>query len=165
MLSGSNREVEVWQGQATPTKPRNSVFSLTIGCIVAIGIVSFAPVSLAAEDQELRGVQGYWRAQASWCSYRSPEKGRIEFASKNEDGKGSDTPPCNDGDSIMFNALLCLAGVKVEPGEEKAAPDGERVVSEVGCDVVRDSQTLTKGSFDYGRWWRSPRRAYLVDKI
>jgi hypothetical protein len=147
-----------------------------VGCLVAIGIVSRTIPSLAADDEALKGPQQYWRAHAPWCPY-SPEKGKdaghsaasddsmkksvmTEFASKNEDGIGSDTPPCNDGDSIVFNGLLCLAGVQVEPGEAKAAPDWKR--REVGCDVVKHSQTLTKGSSDYGRWWRSPRRAYLA---
>lgn len=41
---------------------------------------------------------------------------------------------CEDGDSVLFSGLLCLAGV------------------DIGCITVRDSQD------DEGQWWRSPRR-------
>jgi len=130
---------------------------LCIGWAVAMGIVLLPFRSLAAEDSQLNALQAYWRAQAPWCPFHSssgdPAKNPVlkEFASKNEDGVGSNTPPCNDGDSIMFNALLCLAGVS-----------GEGAAGEVGCDVVKHSQTLTEGSANYGRWWRSPRRNYLA---
>jgi hypothetical protein len=158
----------VWQDRAT--RGKWSELSLSnIGWIVAVGIILFPLPSLAADDSELDSLQAYWRAQAPWCPFPSPgadagkKKSDLkEFASKNEDGVGSNTPPCNDGDSIMFNGLLCLADVKVEPGEDHAAPNGERIVREVGCDVVKHSQTLAEGSTDYGRWWRSPRRAYLA---
>jgi hypothetical protein len=169
----------MWQGQSTRTKLRGLLLSLATTFIAAIGIVSFAPLSLAAEDADLKGLQGDWRAKAPWCPYRRAEGSPLgvgnsvasddsakpilnEFVSKNEDGIGSNTPPCNDGDSIIFNGLLCGAGVGAQPGEERAAPNGERLVREVGCDVVKHSQTLSEGSSDYGRWWRSPRRTYLA---
>ena len=41
---------------------------------------------------------------------------------------------CDDGDSVIFNGLLCLSG------------------DDRGCDAVAASQA------DDGRWWRSPRR-------
>src|SRR6478736_9863176 len=41
---------------------------------------------------------------------------------------------CDDGDSIIFNGLLCMVG------------------EEQGCDTVRQSQDAD------GRFWRSPRR-------
>ena len=41
---------------------------------------------------------------------------------------------CDDGDSTIFNGLLCLSGEKV------------------GCEAVKDAQGPD------GRWWRSPRR-------
>jgi hypothetical protein len=138
------------------------------GWSVAIGVVFSPFLSLAADDSSLDALQAYWRAQAPWCSFHDSSEDTAKkpvvkaFASKNENGVGSNTPPCNDGDSIMFNALLCLGGIEVDPGKDKPAVGEERAVREVGCDVVKHSQTVTKGSADYGRWWRSPRRNYLA---
>jgi hypothetical protein len=157
----------MWQNQATRRKL--SVLSLlTAGWTATLGIVLFPLASLAEETSALDALGAYWKAHAPWCPFHSPSDYDAnkfvlkEFASKNEDGMGSNTPPCNDGDSIMFNALLCLAGVKVEPGEYQPTAGEEKAIREVGCDVVKHSQTLTEGSPDYGRWWRSPRRNYLA---
>ncbi len=67
----------------------------------------------------------YWEDHAYLCEapngYRFPAK--------------SDGGECADGDSTLFNALLCNSGDKR------------------GCDAVRNSQTGD------GQFWRSPRRA------
>jgi hypothetical protein len=72
---------------------------------------------------------------------------------------GPNTAQCNDGDSILFNGLLCLANVTAQTdglaAREKAA------LREVGCDVVKQSQTTGMKEID-GRWWRSPRRKTLA---
>jgi hypothetical protein len=151
----------VWQAQVARMKLRK-LSLLSVGFVVSMGIFLFPLPSLAVDDSALDALQVYWRAQAPWCPFDDSNRDTgkpilKKFASKNDNGVGPNTPPCNDGDSIMFNALLCLAGVKVEPNEYK--PDAVR---EVGCDVVKHSQTLTERSADYGRWWRSPRRNYLA---
>ena len=160
-------EVMVWQDRATQGK-LSKLQLLSIGWVVATGIILFPLLSLAAEDSALDDLQAYWIVQAPWCPFHSPSNDAPqkpvlkEFASKNEDGAGSNTPPCNDGDSIMFNGLLCLAGVKAGPSEDKPEAAEIDAVRQVGCDVVKHSQTLKEGSADYGRWWRSPRRNYLA---
>lgn len=158
----------IWQYQAIRRTLRN-LWPLSVGWIVATGFVLLPFASVAAEESVLDSLQAHWRAQAPWCSFHSAgddaSKTSVlrEFASKNEDGAGSNTSPCNDGDSIMFNALLCLAGVsEAQFAGERRDPSDKEAIREVGCDVVKHSQTLTEGSADYGRWWRSPRRNYLA---
>jgi len=137
-------------------------------CAGALGVVPFPCLSFAAEDSALSVLEAYWRVQAPWCPFHTPSDNAAqkpilkEFASKNEDGVSSNTLQCNDGDSIMFNGLLCLAGVGAKFGEETSGGGKEKAAREVGCDVVKHSQTLKVGSADYGRWWRSPRRKYLA---
>ena len=120
-----------------------------ICCIVITLSVSVFGASVATEKSEVDSRKEYWRTRASWCSYGSGTK----FASKVDDGVSGNTPQCNDGDSIIFNALLCLTDVKAEAGDEQAKIDKASEKEEVGCDVVKHSQTAD------GRWWRSPHRA------
>jgi hypothetical protein len=159
-------EVKVREAQTIRRKLRELSPS-SIGWLVAVAIVLSSSPSIAA-DGELDSLEAYWRAQAPWCSFQDPGESAAgvplskEFASKNEDGVDANTPPCNDGDSVMFNALLCLAGVELGPGEGKGAAGKEAAAREVGCNVVKDSQSLAERSANYGRWWRSPRRRYLA---
>ena len=157
----------VQQDRATRSK-LSKLALLSVGCGVALSIVLFPLLPLAAEDSALDAAREYWTTQAPWCPFYIPSDNAAqkpilkEFASKNADGVGSNTPPCNDGDSIMFNGLLCLAGVGAKPGEDTLGSGEEKPAREVGCDVVKHSQTLKEGSADYGRWWRSPHRKYLA---
>jgi hypothetical protein len=70
---------------------------------------------------------GYWESRTFYCSYRAGA-----FPSKEENA-----PACDDGDSVMFNSLLCREG------------DAR------GCNTVKLSQD------DDGRFWRSPKRKLM----
>ena len=139
----------MWKDQATQKKARK-LSLLRVGWVIAMGIVLLPGVSLAAEDSALDALQAYWRAKAPWCPFHrssddvAKQPVLMEFASKNYDGNDSVTAPCNDGNSIMFNGLLCLAGVNVEPREDKPPVGKGKAAREVGCDVVKHSQTLSK---------------------
>jgi hypothetical protein len=85
---------------------------------------------LPSSASELEKRIAYWESQTFYCP--SPAGA---FPSKEGD-KGS----CDDGDSVMFNALLCREG---DPR---------------GCNAVKLSQD------DYGRFWRSPKRRMLGQK-
>lgn len=80
-----------------------------------------------ASGSELDQRMVHWKDRAFLCS-----EGAGGFPSKaHEKNQGGDAK-CDDGDSIMFNALLCRAGVKL------------------GCETIRRSQDAD------GRFWRSP---------
>ena len=135
--------------------------------ISAVAILSFPSLSHAAEDTELERLTAYWKGEAPWCpspAIIGDKVVSIEFASKDQHEKSAqgDRIPCNDGDSVMFNGLLCLAGVEADQTDDKADTKAAKPLREVGCNVVKYSQTTTKDSPDYGRWWRSPRRVYLA---
>lgn len=84
-------------------------------------------VNAAAQPaNDLQDRIAYWQERAFICP--SAEGG---FPSK--EGEGG-APSCDDGDSIMFNALLCRAG---DPR---------------GCNAVKLSQDAD------GRFWRSPNK-------
>lgn len=83
---------------------------------------------------ELDRRMGYWEGKTFRCMFSDPARklvvpGFPSKASERDDGK------CDDGDSVMENALLCYSG------------------DSRGCDAVRRSQD------ENGRWWRSPRAA------
>lgn len=88
-----------------------------------VAVVSGAVAQPATELQD-RIV--YWQERAFTCP--SAEGG---FPSK--EGEGG-APSCDDGDSVMFNALLCRAG------------------DQRGCNAVKLSQDTD------GRFWRSPNK-------
>ncbi len=62
-----------------------------------------------------------WRSYGHLCQGTFPSKVR-------------DDSTCDDGDSVLFNGILCLSG------------------EELGCQGVRSALD------DQGQWWRSPRR-------
>jgi len=73
----------------------------------------------------------YWESRTFYC----PSIASL-FPSK-------EGAPCDDGDSIMFNALLCRMG---DPR---------------GCHAVKLSQTTDPSLGDFGRFWRSPEQQRL----
>ncbi|MGR9470654.1 hypothetical protein [Rhizobium leguminosarum] len=92
----------------------------------------------AADSQKVRELNrrfAYWNS-ASVAPYCTFDGGR-KFPSKyhKSDNRDNETGKCDDGDSIMFNALLCSVG------------------EQDGCDAVKRSKT------NDGRWWRSPKKA------
>lgn len=89
-------------------------------------LFALASTAVAQVHPELQDRMSLWQERAFTCP--SAEGG---FPSK-EEGHLSKT--CDDGDSVMFNALLCRAGV------------------ESGCNAVRLSQDHD------GRFWRSPNK-------
>ena len=117
--------------------------------ISAVSILSFPPLSYAAEDTELERLATYWKGEAPWCpspAIIDDKVVSIEFASKDQHEKSAqgDRIPCNDGDSIMFNGLLCLAGVEADQTDDKADAKVLKPLREVGCNVVKYSQTTAK---------------------
>lgn len=81
---------------------------------------------------ELETRRAYWERKIFYCGAVAGQP----FPSKN--GTGED---CDDGDSVMFNALICRGG---DPR---------------GCEAVKHSQD---GSMeDDGRFWRSPNKLKL----
>lgn len=79
-----------------------------------IATLFMSTYSISGEFEELKNY--WWNSVVEYCQgYPSKEN-------------------CDDGDSVLFNALLCASG------------------EELGCETVRNSQD------DDGRWWRSPRR-------
>lgn len=85
---------------------------------------------LPANAPELERRKGLWESRSFYC----PSGKEYGFASKEAEGGA---PACDDGDSVMFNALLCRMG---DPR---------------GCRSVQLSQG------EDGRFWRSPERAVL----
>lgn len=86
-------------------------------CLVLGLAATFRVDTLMAAD--------YWEDNAYWC--QAPNG--IQFPAKSDNGQ------CADGDSTLFNGLLCASG------------------DQRGCDAVKNSQTAD------GEFWRSPRRA------
>ncbi|MBV30664.1 MAG: hypothetical protein CL504_08520 [Actinobacteria bacterium] len=64
---------------------------------------------------------GFWYREAFLCDGKFPSKKRA----------GGD---CDDGDSTLFNGLLCVSG------------------ESLGCEAVKNAQAPD------GQWWRSPRK-------
>jgi hypothetical protein len=81
----------------------------------------------------LESGMAYWESRVFYCSLEV-----AAFPSK-EDGSGE--PLCDDGDSVMFNALLC------------------RAADPRGCNTVKRSQD--DSGDDNGRFWRSPKKRLL----
>ncbi|TPL20969.1 hypothetical protein FJ945_19685 [Mesorhizobium sp. B2-4-9] len=77
------------------------------------------------EATEIEKRIGYWESQTFYCGDK-----KQHFPSKEDEGDGA--PKCDDGDSVMFNALLCRGG------------------DQRGCNAVAASQDRD------GRFWRSP---------
>jgi hypothetical protein len=92
---------------------------------IALSFIGFS-ANAQSPESELRTRIGYWESRAFSCS-----SNYGDFPSKEGDGGA---PACDDGDSVMFNALLCRAG------------------DERGCKTVRQSQD------EDGRFWRSPKK-------
>lgn len=90
---------------------------------VPVEKISFSFAKLSPEKAQTLGdkAQG-WAQFGATCPSGYP-------------AKPSTDQPCDDGDSVIFNGLLCYSG------------------NEVACKAVGESQTSD------GRWWRSPRRA------
>ena len=86
---------------------------------------------LPTDASELETKMAYWESQAFYCGAVKGQPFPSKFA-------GGPSPSCDDGDSIMFNALLCRAG---DPR---------------GCNTIKLSQDGRKG--DDGRFWRSPNK-------
>lgn len=116
---------------------KRSITALTF--LFAIAIIPIIVTGAGAADgqklKELNQRIKYWTTGKvlPFCTF----KGGKPFPSKfyPNDNRDNQTGKCDDGDSIMFNALLCSVGEKQ------------------GCAAVKASQD---GS---GRWWRSPRKA------
>lgn len=100
--------------------------------LFAAAITLLTTTALAAPDPdeaELELRKQVWKSRAFLCPSKAGN-----FPSK-EDESGA--PRCDDGDSVMFNALLCRAGDKR------------------GCKAVQLSQDRD------GRFWRSPEKRRL----
>lgn len=90
---------------------------------VPVAEISFQFAGLSAENAaSLKDKALGWAEFGATCPAGYPAKPSAEL-------------PCDDGDSVIFNGLLCYSG------------------NAVACKAVGDSQTAD------GRWWRSPRRA------
>ncbi len=107
--------------------------------LIALATVGMSEVGTNAADRqkekELARRLAYWTSAkvSPYCTFEGGKK----FPSKyyKSDNRDNEKGKCDDGDSIMFNALLCTVD---EPA---------------GCDTVKRSKTKD------GRWWRSPRKA------
>jgi hypothetical protein len=88
----------------------------------------WARLPSGASELDIR--RGYWEGRTFYCP-----SALGAFPSKEAAGGG-----CDDGDSVMFNALLCRMG---DPR---------------GCNSVRLSQD------EDGRFWRSPRKRLIRPK-
>jgi hypothetical protein len=88
-------------------------------------------VRLPADTSELETRRAYWESRAFYCRAIEGQPFPSKFG-------GGALPSCDDGDSIMFNSLLCRAG---DPR---------------GCNTIKLSQDSSKG--DDGRFWRSPNK-------
>ena len=82
-----------------------------------------------AKADKLDILVAYWESQTFYCGARNQH-----FPSKEAEGGA---PKCDDGDSVMFNALLCRNG------------------DQRGCDAIARSQDAD------GRFWRSPVKMLL----
>lgn len=90
---------------------------------VPVAEISFAFAGLSADKAAaLKDKAAGWAEFGATCPSGYPAKPSAE-------------QPCDDGDAVIFNGLLCYSG------------------NAVACKAVGDSQTAD------GRWWRSPRRA------
>jgi hypothetical protein len=97
----------------------------SLGVVFCLFISCFSTLAWGIKDElreRLEAARDRWRAYSQFCpNSQFPSKMRL-------DGR------CDDGDSVLFNGLLCLSG------------------EESGCDGVRRAQD------DDGQWWRSPLR-------
>jgi len=89
-----------------------------------------------AKEDELSRRMSYWEEKLPFCTW----DGGPPFPSKYDDtdnlvnGREPEHLKCNDGDSVLFNGLMCAVG------------------DQRGCEAVKASQAPD------GRWWRSPRK-------
>lgn len=86
-------------------------------------VFSFAPLT-ADKAEALKAKAEGWQSFGFTCPAGYPAK-----------PSNDSEQPCDDGDSVIFNGLLCYSG------------------NQTACQAVGDSQDSD------GRWWRSPRRA------
>jgi hypothetical protein len=85
--------------------------------LLRICAIFLSLITLNLQAQTLDENENFWRSEVTrYCG---------AYPSKDD---------CDDGDSVIFNGLLCLSG------------------EEIGCQTVKDSQDV------YGQFWRSPRR-------
>jgi hypothetical protein len=90
---------------------------------------------LSSKDPELDARIKYWSTQLPFCNWN----GGGNFPSKYYQPKNPgqvEGDSCNDGDSVLFNGLMC------------SIPDNR------GCDAVKRSQARD------GMWWRSPKKEF-----
>ena len=109
--------------------------------VALISPVLNAPRATAAdENAELDRRTNYWRTQLPFCNW----PGFAPYPSKFDDVLPDPADPlkgqCNDGDSVIFNGVLCASG------------------DDRGCDAVRRSQAPD------GEFWRSPRKVGVFSK-
>lgn len=117
-LSGNRLEAKEWGvgGSVTPDG----------ATIIWDNGTAWTRLSTNATDLARR--TAWWESRTFYCASDA-----ARFPSKEADGGGA----CDDGDSVMINALLCRSG---DPR---------------GCNTVKLSQD------DDGRFWRSPRKRQL----
>lgn len=85
--------------------------------LLRICVLFFSLSAFKLQAQSLDESENFWRSEVTrYCG---------AYPSKDD---------CDDGDSVIFNGLLCMSG------------------EEIGCQSVRNSQDI------YGQFWRSPRR-------
>ena len=140
-------------------RPFYRIYNALFGVLILLTLMPVICRVSAAADSEVLSRADYWRSKAPWCvnPQFAPKYKGLKFASKYQDGIGTDTEDrrCNDGNSIVFNGLLCLAGLDAQPILEAQRKPGEQTdKGEAGCAVVEHSQSGD------GRWWRSPARPY-----
>lgn len=110
--------------------------------VALISPVLNAPRATAAdENAELDRRTNYWRTQLPFCNW----PGFAPYPSKFDDVLPDPADPlkgqCNDGDSVIFNGVLCASG------------------DDRGCDAVRRSQAPD------GEFWRSPRKVGVSQRM
>lgn len=97
------------------------------------------PAENGTAPEKLSDLARRWRHGVKYCDIdrqivTSGSQGAYPTKEFEEIDKRSSTPePCNDGDMLLFNGLLCASG------------EG------VACDAARDSQEQSMH-----QWWRSP---------
>jgi len=98
------------------------------------------PIHVYSEEQR-RAARAAWESAVPWCELVEGKwivtrgMSRAQLPGKRFPAKNApDRKTCNDGDSVLFNGLLCSAGI------------------EPGCTAVGISQSK------HGSWWRSPRK-------
>ncbi|MGV1792908.1 hypothetical protein [Rhizobium sp. A37_96] len=96
-----------------------------------------APSATPIDPTDLNQRMELWRKQVKFCDTEGhvvpQSNGAFPTKVDDDETKYKEPEPCDDGDMLLFNGLLCAVG------------------EDVGCDAVRDSQNPATG-----QWWRSP---------